>query len=308
MIFFGPNPIGANGEYMHYSVAGPDGQLRINGAAVHGIRGAVVIHDIAITNKYSIVLDLPLLLDVNANPPYRHDLDAPARFGVMPRLFTGGKEASAAQIRWFEATSCFMYHMANAWESEDGRSITIVGCRSPHMDLGLGSTVWRLHEWVIDLASGAVAERQLSHRQVEFPVVAPWRIGQPTRYVYAVNFNPSSPASFDAVIKFDLKTGAEECHTLEPGVNSSEFVLASSRPRSWRDADSDEDVFLLSFTHNIEGSQEAVQSRNSSCYVVRARDMACQAVVSLPVRVPFGFHGTFYRPAAADAARPRSRL
>ena len=42
-----------------------------------------------------------------------HDTTAPARFGVMPRHFEGGVEASKG-IRWFQASTCFVYHMVRA--------------------------------------------------------------------------------------------------------------------------------------------------------------------------------------------------
>ena len=77
-------------------------------------------------------------------------------------------------------------------------------------------------------------------------------------------------------------------------MSPSEFVLASSKPRTAGDGDSDSDEYLLTFTHDITGSQAEVTSRNSSLYLVNASNMSCQARITLPSRVPFGFHGTFY--------------
>ncbi len=296
MIFFGAN---ASDEqcWMHYSLLDAAGELKVSNAPVFGLRAPIVMHDIAITRNFSIILDLPLFINNNPKPgqlPYLHDTNAAARFGLMPRHFAGGVEASG-QIRWFEAQSCFVYHMANAWESDDGNRIHLVGCRSPHMDIGgLGSSIWRMYSWTLNLNNGCVDEQELSSEQVEFPVVAPWRIGQKTRFVYAVRFQPHSPASFNAVLKFDLETGEVKEHHLPEGINSSEFVLASSKLRTAADADSDSDEYLITFTHCITGSQADVVNRNSSLYLVKASDMSCQAEVSLPSRVPFGFHGTFY--------------
>ena len=174
LIFFGANPV--EQPFMHYSVADAAGNLTVNGAPVHGLRAPVVMHDIAITHNFSIVLDFPLLILSKpkiGKSPYFHDTSMPTRFGVMPRHFAGGSEAnesirqclqmtlmvsqmyafSAPSLlsipslypspssplhlafcrRWFEASSCFVYHMANAWESADGKIITLIGCRSPHM-------------------------------------------------------------------------------------------------------------------------------------------------------------------------------
>lgn len=308
MIFFGANATEPD-CWMHYSVLDAAGNLKISNAPVHGLRAPIVMHDIAITRKFSIVLDLPLFILNNpklGQGPYFHDTEAPARFGVIPRHFEGGVEASKT-IRWFEASSCFVYHMANAWESNDGKYIHMVGCRSPHMDLGgLGSSVWRLHSWRLNLETGHVDEKEISGEQVEFPVVAPWRVGQRTRFVYAVRFQPHSPASFNAVLKFDLETGEETVHNLPEGINSSEFVLASSKSRTAADSDSDSDEYLLTYTHDTTGSQAEVMSRNSSLYLVNVNDMSCQAEIPLPSRVPFGFHGTFY--STSEKQQPTSRL
>ena len=84
-------------------------------------------------------------------------------------------------------------------------------------------------------------------------------------------------------------------HELPEGVNASEFVLASAKSRSWEEPDSDSSEYLLTYTHDITGSHDEVKTRTSSFYVVNARNMTCQAVVALPTRVPFGFHGTFYQ-------------
>ena len=115
MIFFGAN---ATEEdcWMHYSVLDASGNLTITNAPVYGLRAPIVMHDIAITRNFSIVLDMPLFIVSDPQPggsPYRHDTTAPARFGVMPRHFEGGVEASRG-IRWFEASTCFVYHMVRA--------------------------------------------------------------------------------------------------------------------------------------------------------------------------------------------------
>ncbi|MBV9411724.1 MAG: carotenoid oxygenase family protein [Acidimicrobiia bacterium] len=82
-------------------------------------------HDMAATSHYSILMDLPLVADLEAARQGRHkivfDPSLPARFGVIPR-HGGGDE-----IRWFEAEPCYVYHSINAWQ--DGDEVVLDLCR-----------------------------------------------------------------------------------------------------------------------------------------------------------------------------------
>lgn len=47
----------------------------------------------------------------------------PARIGLVPR--TAAKNGSAPDIKWFELPSFMSFHVANAWEEEDGRFVKV---------------------------------------------------------------------------------------------------------------------------------------------------------------------------------------
>ena len=49
------------------------------------------------------------------------DRSTPSRFGVLPRYGDG------SQIKWFEASPCYIYHVVNAWE--DGDEVVLDVCR-----------------------------------------------------------------------------------------------------------------------------------------------------------------------------------
>lgn len=79
-----------------------------------------LIHDCAITQRYVVVMDLPLTLSMRTvlaghGFPYRWNEKHPARIGLLPR------EGEAEDIRWFPITPCFVFHTANAHDLPDGR-------------------------------------------------------------------------------------------------------------------------------------------------------------------------------------------
>src|SRR5258708_40296244 len=47
--------------------------------------------------------------------------ELPSRFGILPRY---GRNAD---IKWFEASPCYIYHVVNAWE--DGDEFVMEACR-----------------------------------------------------------------------------------------------------------------------------------------------------------------------------------
>src|SRR5205823_7401839 len=82
-------------------------------------------HDMAMTEHYSILMDLPLVNDPEAAKAGRHKLffdnSMPARYGVIPRHGQG------SEIKWFETEPCYVYHSVNAWE--EGDEVVLDLCR-----------------------------------------------------------------------------------------------------------------------------------------------------------------------------------
>ena len=115
LVFFDYSPYQA--PYLHYGVVSGDGE-RVHVAPIH-VPGPRLFHDLAITEKYSILLDLPMTWDPAAvKAGWRKvdfDRSLPSRFGVLPRF------GNDADIRWFETPPCYIYHTINAWEEVDAR-------------------------------------------------------------------------------------------------------------------------------------------------------------------------------------------
>ena len=111
--------------YPHMSYGVVDASGKATHQVLIELPGARLPHDMAVTEHYSILHDLPIMNDEGAYRAGRHkirfDSSLPARFGVIPR------HGAADSIRWFEFSPCFLYHVVNSWE--EGDEIVMVACR-----------------------------------------------------------------------------------------------------------------------------------------------------------------------------------
>lgn len=80
---------------------------------IPGIKSAKMMHDMGLSKRYCVIMDLPLSLDplnmVQNKPIVSYNPSEPSRFGVFPRW-----EPEA--IRWFETSPCCIFHTANTWD------------------------------------------------------------------------------------------------------------------------------------------------------------------------------------------------
>ncbi|HEY7833756.1 MAG TPA: carotenoid oxygenase family protein [Ktedonobacterales bacterium] len=273
--------------YMTYGVASADGKLAH--CVPIDLPGPRLPHDMAVTEHYSILLDLPLFADPAALRQGRYRIEfhreLPSRFGIIPRY------GASASIRWFEANPCYLYHTINAWE--EGDEIILQGCRvkRPSPPEGeTGGTLERmlaylrldahLYRWRFNLKTGAVREGPLDDENTEFPTINTWQLGRPSRYAYNVHISERPTLLFDGLVKYDTVTGQSTTHWFGAGRYGSEAPFA---PRA--DAKDEDDGYLLTFVYDERDDV-------SELLILDARDVAAAplARVRIPQRVPIGFH------------------
>ncbi|MBA3303321.1 MAG: carotenoid oxygenase family protein, partial [Acidimicrobiia bacterium] len=273
---------GFDHPYVRYHVIGSDGAL------VRSVdldtAGPTMMHDFAVTEHHAVFFDLPVLfrLDLAMDPsvpfPFTWDDDYGARVGILPRDGSGA-------VEWFEVDPCYVFHPLNAYEDGDRVVVDVVRYPSmfrPATEASPTEPVTTLDRWVIDRTSGKVHEDRLDDRHQEFPQVDPRRVGREHRYGYA-----ASAAAFgkegSSILKHDLRHGSVESHEFGtakvPGEAS--FVPAAAGA-------GEDEGWLLSFVYDGERD-------GSDLVVLDATDLAGPpvAVVTLPQRVPFGFHGNW---------------
>jgi carotenoid cleavage dioxygenase-like enzyme len=280
---------GVEPPYMRYGVVGPDGVIKH--FVPIDLPGPRLPHDMAITGRHSILMDLPLVNDTEAQRQGRYRLiferEMPSRFGVMPRYGRGD------EVRWFEADPCYIYHAINAWE--EGDEVVLDVCRvkqpRPHPDftgpLAQMLTYLRLdahvHRFRFDLASGHTTEEVVDDENSEFPAINLGFNGARARYAYNMHISPSATLQFDGLMRYDLEKGVAETRWFGPGRWGSEAAFA---PRPG--ASTEDDGYLVSYVYDeLAGHTEVL--------VLDAADVCGDAVcrVKIPARVPLGFHATW---------------
>jgi carotenoid cleavage dioxygenase-like enzyme len=281
---YGPRP-----PYMRYGVIGSDGHVsHVTDIELPGPR---LPHDLAITERYAILMDLPLIQDMQAAREGRHKIvferSLPARFGVVPRKGT--------EVRWFNASPCYIYHVVNAWE--EGDEIVLDVCRvkrpAPPPEaktplakmlayLRLDAQLWRYR---FNLRTGSTVEGPSDDANTEFPTVDARVVGRPSRYAYNVHISPESTLRFDGLVKYDTVTGAKQTSMFGPGRWGSEAPFA---PRDG--STGEDDGYLVTF---VQDEREG----RSELAIYDAADITRGPVgrVLLPQRVPLGFHGAWIR-------------
>lgn len=285
--------------YMSYGSLDPQGTLQW----WHPVEldGARLPHDMAFTKNYALLMDLPVHPSSLGTKLQRwivdYHADRPARFGLAPRSAdanTGGG------IRWFEAAPCYVYHSVNAWESADGRYVTLIGyrCMNPMppsnrsdgpplqaaamANLRLRGT---LHEWVFDLQTGQTSERPLDDTRAEFPVIDARRAGLQSQHTYAMAIPERSTLCFDGIVHHDLKAGTHDRYQCPPGRYLSEVGFAPN-PKGTRDNDG----WLVTIAAGGNAPSEA------QVFDAAAVSQGPIARFALPRRVPLGFHATWFSP------------
>jgi carotenoid cleavage dioxygenase len=274
-----------NAPYMHYGEV--DAQDRLVHYVPVPLPGPRLPHDMMFTENFAILNDLPLHWDESLLAQGKHKLSyfeqQPSRFAVVPR-----RHAPQTGIQWFEASPTYVLHWLNAWEQGD--EIVLHGYHQQHpmpkmgydnsgATLGPDRYGPTLYEWRLNLRTGAVAERRMHQRHLEFGMVNARYWGQPYRYSYNMIAHPNH-FLFDGILRFDHTTGLTQEYRFGAGRFGSESPMAPAH-----DASTEDDGYVVSFVTDMN-------TERSECVVLDARDIAKGPVarILLPHRISSGTH------------------
>jgi carotenoid cleavage dioxygenase len=283
MLFFGYDIFGP--PFLRFHIVNPTGELVLSKEVE--IPRPTMMHDFAITERYVVFLDLPVVYDLRlaAQRPFpaQWKPEHGARVGIMPR--DGG-----ADPRWFEVEPSYVFHTVNAYD--DGAAVVLDVVRHEQMfteDVyGWADGTGTIDRWTIDLDAGRVREERIDDRTQEFPQVDPRVVGRRHRYAYTVAAHLNDFAEpFGRLLKHDLTSGATTSARLESGSQAGEGVFVPATET----AAEDEGWVLTVVYHPLEDRSDLV--------ILDATDFGGEpvATVALPQRVPFGFHGIWERAA-----------
>jgi carotenoid cleavage dioxygenase len=268
--------------YLRYGVTDAQGNQIVNQEIE--MASASIMHDMAITETHSIMLDLNvaydfLMLSRGHRMPLRWHEDREAKIGVIPRH--GGK------VRWFPIAPCFIQHVVNAYD-ESASLIVLDAVRYPRYfvlqengttfeDSPLG-VLWR---YVIDLNNGTVTEKQIDDIGIELPRINETRTGRSNRFFYAAE-QPTN-TEIRGIVRYDFKSSQMQRHRILEGDQNSEPVFV---PRPSASNEDDGWVLVCVYRHKTD---------TSDVLIIDGKDIANDpiATVRLPRRIPAGFHGAW---------------
>ncbi len=305
------------GNRIDYSVLDTSGRIRRSiDIEVHG---SPMIHDFALTEKYAVVLDLPVTFDVDLATTTVPRLVRPLVRGLLNRVIGRNplpepliaaiargservpatlpyrwnpdyparvgllpREGRGEDIRWFEIEPCYIFHTLNAY---DDASDTVVIDVIKHPRIfdtvldGPNEGPPVLTRLTLDLTTGKAHEQGLDQRAQEFPRFDERLTGRRHRYGYSVGFERG--ATGDTVLRHDLEAGRTDARRLGAGLELSELCFVPTPGSSAED-----DGVLMGYVF------DAAEGR-SHLRVLDAATLEDVAAVHLPGRVPAGFHGNW---------------
>ena len=269
-------------DHVQYVRVGRDG--RVNRTVDIPLPGMSMAHDVSITDRYVVIYDQPVLVDLDLafagrRFPFRWYDDYGNRVGLMPR------EGTAADIVWVDVPVGYVFHPLNAYDTPDGKVVLDVCFYDVMMrdDLNgpFGDSLPRLDRWEIDPLARRASVTTIDETPNEFPRHRGSLTGKPHRYGYCAQPDPDS--MHWPTLKHDLLSGERQIFDHGPGRAAGEPVFVA------RPGGSDEDDgWLVTFVHDDN-------DQSAEFAVIDARDFARGYVarVKLPQRVPFGFHGNW---------------
>ncbi|MEU2308457.1 carotenoid oxygenase family protein [Streptomyces misionensis] len=262
------------------------------------VADAPMMHDFALTEKYVVIVDVPITFDAAAAEagaivPYVWNDRHPMRVGLLPR--------SGGTTRWFEIDPVYYSHTLNAYDEGDTVVVEYIGFPAPFYAAGRGmggpcaTGSPALDRWTIDVRAGRLRSSRLDDRPQEFPRVNEALVSRRHRYAYTasaaemwrayetVDGVPPDEKFSNYLVKHDMLRGNGQLHRFPGGAAVSEPVFV---PR--RGARDEDDGYVLSYVNDPDrGATDLV--------ILSAQDFTGHplARIHLPGRVPLGFHGSW---------------
>ena len=293
------DPVSNELLFFGYNAAGPFtptisfGVLNANGSVSHYQRFDApypsMVHDFMVTERHVLFPVLPLTGSMerarSGRPPYAWEPDKGAFVGILPR------KAGEQRVRWFRGEPCHAFHVMNAWEDGDVIFADVMTSDEPPLfPRADGKAVdparcgARLTRWGFDLAAGTEAFTRVAIDDLagEFPRIDDRRAGLSYRHGWFACARPGlNEPRFDGLAHLDHATGQRRIFWLPEGDGISEPVFA---PRGAEEGDGW--ILAVAWRPRLGVSEVLV-------FEARSIDAGPVAWVTLPVRVPFGFHGNW---------------
>ncbi len=268
--------------HLRYGVLDAEGNVAVDLVIDQPV--ASMMHDMAITEHYSVLLDLNVgydfsMLDRGHSMPIRWLPEKSCDLIIVPRR--GGEVVRVA------IESCFIQHVVNAYESAQDHLI-FDAVRYPHYfvldehsDQYQPDPLGALWRYEIDLQQKVARESKRLQAHVELPRINESFTGYPYRYAYMVA--QPTDKEMRGLLRYDFQTGQTNMHNIAAGDQNSEPVFVPHP-----NALSEDHGWVLTVVYR--GAED-----RSDLLILDAADLTAApvATVHLPRRIPAGFHGAW---------------
>jgi beta,beta-carotene 9',10'-dioxygenase len=282
---------GARSSYRLY--AQPAGSSERRRIAKIGVSRPGYMHSFGMSERYLVLAEFPLVVNpmelaLSGKPfidNYRWEPERGTRFIVVDR--------QSGELRGiYDGPPFFCFHHVNAFERDGELVVDLCAYDDPSIiellqvqRLRDGDRLppTRLQRCRVDLEGGGVEYEQLSDTSMELPRINYRAVNtRDYRYAYGAGVRSGDSDWSDQVVKADVATG-ESSTWHEPGCYPGEPVFVAAPERRAED-----DGVILSVVLDARAGRSFLLVLDAGSFEELARAEA-------PQRIPFGFHGQFFR-------------
>lgn len=261
--------------YLTWSVVGADGHTLLAPTPVFGLDAPMMIHDMALTEKYVVLFVNPLAFDLAAvmtgGSLLSWQPERGTRIALIPR--------DGNVIRWIDTEPFWVWHFANAFDNPDG-SVTVDYVEHAYPGGFATSTAPNysaLMRATCNPVTGAITRTRIAERTgLEFPRIDDRLLTLEHYRVATVGKADTDSGDLDSLWFHDLHAGRDTVWT--PGV-------AIGEP-----------IHIPGDNHNYWGAIGTDPTDMRSRFYLLDADNPADgplAKIDLPIRVPAGLHGTW---------------
>ncbi len=258
--------------------------------------GFAFLHDFVITKNWAIFLQnsirfnpLPFILGTKgAAQCLSSNTNDKSNFLLIPR--ESGVFANQMP-RVIEGPKGFVFHHLNAWEEDNDLFIDSIyyndfpsidsnqDFRTIDFDLLPEGILTRCH---IDLSNEELVTKRLNNQCCEFAMVNPQKQGSKARYAWmAISAKEEGNGPLQSIKKLDLLRGERNIWSAAPRGFVTEPLMVPHP-----NAKNEDEGWVISLIWNGE-------TRKSQIIILNSADMSEQAIIELPITIPYGLHGSW---------------
>ncbi|CAK9325498.1 unnamed protein product [Citrullus colocynthis] len=314
--------------FMEVGIISVDGKRMVHKVDVKLSRSSLS-HEIGVTKRYNVILDYALTMDfdrlMRGGPFIKYEKEEYSKIGVMPRY------GDSDSIQWFDVKPNCTMHLFNCFEHNE-HEVVVWGCRAsdsiiPGPEKGVNKFEWfcerfkennvgengwsllpRPYQWRLNLKTGEVKEKYVVANEspsMDFPFINLRFTGLPNKFGYAQLLD-SLQSSNSGMFKFG---GLAKLHFEEPRSNNQFSVGKKCKEEGIKveyhmleensfcsgasfvereDGEEEDDGWIIAHVHNEI-------TNTSQVYIIDAKKFSDDPIakITLPQRVPYGFHGAF---------------